>query len=189
MLIAVAGLGAVGLLSFLWFGTCLVFRRRFQYSLRTLLLFVLLVNIVMAWFGANWRAAGQQRDAVAAIKALGGSVRYDYVPPGTVTGPTTSPFAAPPGAVSPLAVPALAATAPTVPPGPAWARRLLGDDFFANVVDVCGPATVGLFGILHPIALRQSAGFGVVLRGRATRNHGHLAGAHRKTVRAGGVGS
>ena len=99
-------------------------RRRFQYSLRTLLLFVLLANVGMAWFGARWRAAGQQREAVAAIRTLRGAVTYDYEADYEARllayragkGPPV-----PPG--------------PPAPPGPAWARRLLGEDFFADVVE------------------------------------------------------
>ncbi len=86
-------------------------RRRLQYSLRSLLIFVLAANAGMAWFGARYRAAKQQREAVAGIRALGGEVFYDYEQEawrGTVA-----------------------------PPGPAWARRLLGVDFFADVVGVC----------------------------------------------------
>ena len=81
-------------------------RWRFQYSLRSLLLFVLLANVGMAWFGARWRAATERRDAVAAIRALGVRVIYDYED--TAAGP----------------------------PGPAWARRLLGVDFFADVIRI-----------------------------------------------------
>jgi hypothetical protein len=90
-------------------------RLRFQYSLRSLLVFMLVASIGMSWFGAKWRAARQQRDAVAAIRALGGEVIYDYVTKWAASGATAGP---------------------PVPPGPAWARRLLGEDFFAGVVEV-----------------------------------------------------
>ena len=53
-------------------------RFRLQYSLRSLLVFVLLASVFMAWFGARYRAAREQRDAVAAIRALGANVLYDY---------------------------------------------------------------------------------------------------------------
>ena len=85
-------------------------RRRLQYSL-TLLVFMLLANVAMALFFPRWKAARQQRDAVAADRAMGGFVFYDYE-------------------IS--AVRSCASTA--APPGPAWARRLLGDDFFADAV-------------------------------------------------------
>lgn len=49
-------------------------RRWFQFSLRTLLVVVLLVSIGMSWLGGVWR----QREAVEVIEKAGGSVFYDY---------------------------------------------------------------------------------------------------------------
>jgi hypothetical protein len=94
-------------------------RRRFQYSLRGLLLFVLLASALMAWFGARWRVARQQREAVAVIRALGGEVFYDYEERYL----TRANGPARPGGWP-------------EPPGPAWARSLLGVDFFADAVEV-----------------------------------------------------
>jgi hypothetical protein len=88
-------------------------RRRLQYSLRSLLVFMVLASIGMAWFGAKYRAACQQRDAVAAIRALGGVVVYDYEDRAWRSRNATAE-----------------------PPGPVWARRLLGVDFLADVVAV-----------------------------------------------------
>ena len=87
-------------------------RRRFQYSL--LLLVFMLANIAMAWFFPRWGAARRQREAVAAIRAMGGHVTYDH------EARWNAARAAP--------MPAKA------PPGPAWARKLLGEDFFADAV-------------------------------------------------------
>jgi hypothetical protein len=95
-------------------------RWRFQYSLRSLLLFMLFVNVGMACLCSLWRAAKQQTEAAAAIRAVGADVLYDY----------EVEHAAEWGASS------TAKWSAPVPPGPAWARRLLGKDFFANVVDV-----------------------------------------------------
>ncbi len=95
-------------------------RRRFQYSLRSLLLFMVLANVFMAWLCPLWRAARQQREAVAAIHAVGAVVVYDYEAEHTAKwwASATVKWSAP------------------VPPGPAWARKLLGDDLFTNVVEV-----------------------------------------------------
>ena len=94
-------------------------RFRLQYSLRSLLVFVLLASVFMAWFGARYRAAREQRDAVAAIRALGANVLYDYErqeDPAWRPGPSIA--------------------GPAEPPGPAWARRLLGIDFFADATEL-----------------------------------------------------
>ena len=81
-------------------------RRWFQFSLRTLLLFVLAVSIGYSWFAVKLRQARAQRKAVAAIEELGGWVDYDRD---------------------------LDETGKYIP---GWLRRLLGDDFFAPVNDV-----------------------------------------------------
>ena len=95
-------------------------RFRFQYSLRTLLLFVTLASVFMAWFGAKFRTACQQRDAAAAVRALGGFVVYDYEERATRSG------------------------TPEIDPGPAWVRKLLGIDYFADVVRAgCNPRYEG----------------------------------------------
>ena len=52
-------------------------RRRFQYSLRTLLLFMLLVSIGLSWFTVKMQQASRQREAVEAIRELSGWVGYD----------------------------------------------------------------------------------------------------------------
>jgi hypothetical protein len=79
-------------------------RRRFRFSLRTLLMVVVLLSVPMGWFALKMRQAERQRQAVEAIQKAGGYVAYDYEFYGSG------------------------------PPGPAWLRRLLCEDFFANVV-------------------------------------------------------
>jgi hypothetical protein len=51
--------------------------RRLQFSLRFLLLFVLVVSIPLAWFGAHLAKARRQQHVVAEIKNRRGSVTYD----------------------------------------------------------------------------------------------------------------
>jgi hypothetical protein len=54
-------------------------RRRFlQFSVRTLLVFVLLVSIGMSWFAVKMQKARRQREAVEAIVKAGRLVAYDY---------------------------------------------------------------------------------------------------------------
>ena len=90
-------------------------RRWCRYSLRALLLLVLLVSIGMSLFATRMRRATRQRDAVAAIEKSGGWVYYyhQFDPPDY----SCFSFPRPP------------------PPGPLWLRNLLGDDFFTSVVE------------------------------------------------------
>jgi hypothetical protein len=84
-------------------------RRWYQYSLRTLFVVVTLCALACSWFVVKMRQAERQHEAVESIEELGGRVFYDYQHGGA---------------------------AGATPPGPAWLRRLLGDDFAANVDQV-----------------------------------------------------
>ena len=88
-------------------------RRRFQYSLRSLFVLMFLACVGMSWVGVKMQKARKQKEAVEAIKKLGGQVQYDYE--------VRRPGNPPPGAG---------------PPGPTWLRKLLGDDLFTTVVNV-----------------------------------------------------
>jgi Leucine-rich repeat (LRR) protein len=77
-------------------------RRWFQYSLRTLLVLMLLACIGMGWLAVKLQRVRQEQAAVAAIEGLGGSVVWAY--------------------------PDLSRELP----GRAWLRKLLGDGFFAR---------------------------------------------------------
>jgi internalin A len=85
--------------------------------LRTLLLFMLVLSVGLGWFTARLRNAKRQVIAVAAIREIGGSVKYDYER--SPTGDGFSRWAQ--------------------PSTPAGLRKLLGEDFFRNVVlvDFC----------------------------------------------------
>ncbi len=85
----------------------------FQYSLRTLLVVVLLGSIDMSWVAARMQRARRQKEAVEAIRKLQGTVFYDYsfdTSGNEIKG--------------------------AQPPGPFWLRSFLGDDCFANVTKV-----------------------------------------------------
>jgi hypothetical protein len=91
-------------------------RRFFQFSLRTLLVFVLLVSIGMSWLGVKLDRARRQREAVIAVGRWGGSVAYSdgggfY---------TDARFDAPGWRWS----------------TPMWMRDLLGHDAFRYVISV-----------------------------------------------------
>ncbi len=107
------GVGVVGLailVMLIWGVVWLCLRRRFQFSFRSLLLFFLAVSVPLGWFACEMRQARKQRKAVAVIKA-GGWVLYDHE-----------------FDKNGVAVPEARPTAPS------WLLKLLGDDFFTEVV-------------------------------------------------------
>ena len=85
-------------------------RRRYQFSLRTLLVFVLLVSVGLSWLGVKMNQARKQREAVEAIVKAGGVVDYDY---------EMDEYGR--------------ATEATEPAAPAWLRKVFGDDLFREV--------------------------------------------------------
>jgi hypothetical protein len=86
-------------------------RRWFQFSLRTLMIVVTVFAIVGGWFGAKMERARRQKATVEAIRKSVGWAGYDYQ-------------VEPSGQLIPNAT----------PPSPAWLRKMLGDDFFADVI-------------------------------------------------------
>ena len=52
--------------------------RWFQFTLRTLLVFVTLFAIACSWLGVKMQSARRQQETVAAILKDGGFVLYDY---------------------------------------------------------------------------------------------------------------
>jgi hypothetical protein len=81
-------------------------RRWYQFSLRT---FLILVTLLAMWLGYISFRAREQQAAVRRINELGGSVQYDYQ---IGIYPTTSPAGWP------------------------WLRKLVGDEYFQDVVAV-----------------------------------------------------
>jgi hypothetical protein len=89
-------------------------RWRFQYSLRTLMIFVTVVGVLCVWPGMILQRVQHQRRVVEQIEALGGIVTYDIVTFDYGMGRYIS--------------------AP--PPGPRIIRQIFGDDVFVYVVEV-----------------------------------------------------
>ena len=97
----------------LWFMLALLFRWRFQYSIRSLLVLAVVVAIPCSWLATEMQRASKQKKAVEAIVKLEGEVTYDYELNAS-------------GKVVPGASPWV----------PAWLRNLLGADFFTAIVGV-----------------------------------------------------
>ena len=109
VLIAVASVGVAMLLILLWFLAALIFRWRFQYSIRSLLLVTVVVASPCSWMAVQRETAQKQRAVVEELRTAGEWVSYDYQFDSN-------------GDLIPNAE----------PPAPAWIRRLVGDDFFAD---------------------------------------------------------
>jgi hypothetical protein len=82
-------------------------RRWLQFSLRSLLIFMLICAVGFAWVGRKIEQKRIEREAVEAIVKAGGEVLYDYQH-----------------------------ARRTSPPGPGWLRKLLGEYFFSEVDSV-----------------------------------------------------
>lgn len=76
VLIAIATLIATMALLFLWFLVALCFRRRFQFSLRTLMATTVVVAIPFSWLAAEMQKAREQEAAVDALVSVGCNVGY-----------------------------------------------------------------------------------------------------------------
>ena len=113
VLIAIATVGLAVLGMFVWFGAALVFRRRFQFSLRSLFVLVVAVAMPCSWFAVEMKRAREQRDVVDSITKLGASVQYDWQFDAT-------------GSFLPNSQPSV----------PVWLRKLLGEDCFGEVYRV-----------------------------------------------------
>jgi hypothetical protein len=105
LLIAVGVVGLAVLLMLMCGLVCLCLRWRFQFGVRSLLLFMVTVSIPRGWFAWEWEKARQQKQAVETIVEAGGSVNYSY------------------GMEDVL----------QKPPAAAWLRSVLRDDFFCDV--------------------------------------------------------
>jgi Leucine-rich repeat (LRR) protein len=87
-----------------------------QFSLRTLLVFVLLVSLFMSWFVVKLRPAQKRQKVVEMVQEAGGLVRYKYKDTSKSYLHLSSDF--------------------KDTPIPAWLLDLLGTDFFMRVSEV-----------------------------------------------------
>lgn len=78
VLVAVAAVAVVFVVMLLWLIVALLFRLRFQFSIRSLLILTVAVALPCSWLGVEIKAAREQRTAVDVIEELGGNVDYDW---------------------------------------------------------------------------------------------------------------
>jgi len=126
VLVGVGVVGVVMIVMLLWFVVALVFRWRFQFSIRSLLVLTVAVALPFSWLAVEMKKTREQDATVDEIGKLGGRVYYEYQcdPSGE---PMLDPFGEP-----------LINAQPQVP---IWLQTLLGSDFFREVsrADLCDP--------------------------------------------------
>ena len=106
VLIAVAVAGGAMLVLLLWFLVCLVFRWRFQFSIRSLLVLAAAVAVPCSWLAVELKNAREQHAAVKEWEKAGCVTLYR-----------------------------IACLAPGVKPdAPAWLRKLASNEFFADAI-------------------------------------------------------
>ena len=110
VLIAVAAVGVFLIGMLLWFVLALLFRWRFQFSIRSLLLLTVAVAIPFSWLAVEVKRAREQREAVEAIGTLGGRTGFGREEC-DLSGKVKLPV-------------------------PLWLRNVLGDDFFLSIQSV-----------------------------------------------------
>ena len=115
--VATVGLTLTALL--LWWLAALLFRWRFQFSIRAMLTMVVAVAVPCSWFAAEMKKAREQSAAVAAIERAGGYCEYDRENSSDIEDMKVGPLS-----------------------GPEWLRKLLGDDFFNEVKYVAFVSTI-----------------------------------------------
>jgi hypothetical protein len=108
VLVAVGAVLAFMAMMLLWFLAALIFRLRFQFSIRSLLLLMVAVAVPCSWLATEMKAAREQERAVEAIQKLDGCVRYDLQD----------------------------ADGNAEPSGPERLRKLLGADCLVSVVEI-----------------------------------------------------
>ena len=113
VLIAIATIGVTLLFMSLWFAVAHLFRWRFQFSIRSLLVLTVAVAVPCSWLSWEMKKAREQKKVVDEIVSAGGSLGYDWQCD-TNGWPISNAGS----------------------PGCEWLRYLLQDDFLADVVFV-----------------------------------------------------
>ena len=135
VLVAVAGVGVVLAVILVWWLAALVFRWRFQFGLRTLLVLTVAVALPFSWLATEINKAREQKAAVAAINnapfpVSPARILYDYQWREDNLHLVDSEV--------PVAGPSIAYPLPGESPAPVWLRCWLGDDFFDTIKAING---------------------------------------------------
>jgi hypothetical protein len=119
VLTAVATVAGTMLLMALWFGAAGIFRWRFQFGIRSLLVLTVAVAVPCSWLSWEMTKAREQKGTAEVIRRSGLLIGYDYEfdTRGYLTFAKWS--------------------------GPTWIHNLLGDDFVSDVVGVYVPIVFG----------------------------------------------
>jgi hypothetical protein len=131
VLITTASVAAGLLLLLLWFVVSLLFHWRFQYSIRSLLLLVLVVAVPCKWLATEMQATNRQKEVVDAIERLGWEVVFDYQMSGGRSEHAEEAHALGQGFLWNITGPV-----DDQPHGLTWLARLVGVDCYANVGSV-----------------------------------------------------
>ena len=115
-------------LMLVWFGVALVFGWRFQFSVRSLLVLVVVVALRFSWLAVEIKKARQQKAAVEAIRAANGDIVYDWN-----DSELQKPWEC-------FADSSIIASLERQPTAPAWLAKQMGADFFYDIVEVYFPA-------------------------------------------------
>jgi hypothetical protein len=129
LLIAVACVGGaiIGLL--LGYIFALLFRWRFQFSIRSLLLLTVAVAVLCSWLTVEMKRLKQQKESVSALRKCHVFVAYDYqMNSSGIRVVKWTHLVSSSGTDAVIEIPNV--------PAPAWLQDLLGDDFFGAVVNV-----------------------------------------------------
>ena len=121
VLIAVAVVGVAMLVMLAWFFASLLFRWRFQFSIRSLLVLVVAVALPCSWLAVEMKKAEKQRSAAEEIARFKGDDRWPVLGKIEYRWQVDEE-----GAFSPE----------QPPPEPEWLLKLLGTDFFEEIVAV-----------------------------------------------------
>jgi hypothetical protein len=117
--VVVMGMGMLFMVG--WFAVALIFRRRFQFSVRSLLVLVVVVALPCSWLAVEMKKARQQEAVLEPIRRATAShlVGYDWREPDIAYDCEFDD--------------AGVRSLPPNVPEPVWLRNLLGNDFFYNV--------------------------------------------------------